>query len=664
MELYQPFLFPATHSAVLPDPSQYFAPNLLSSPLPTNSFFQNFVLKNGSQPEYIHPYIIKSVLSTLSICYPSLFQNASFVYQVFTPDLSISTVNNPNPNSSHVISAFSDLGVTLDHPSSKLRFYLVRGSPYVTFEVLDKVAISISTFHSILKISSNPSLTKYTIKLKSNQTWLLYASSPIYLKQSGRSNIITGKFTGVIRTAALPDSDPVTEATLDRFHSSYASSGHAVLSKPFTVEYSWEKKGFGGDLLMLALPLHLKFLSTADCSFTVLKNFKYSSIDGDLVGVVAKDSWVLKTDPIPLSWHSIKGVEKKSQAEIVAALTKDVKDLSKTPIGTNSSYFYGKAIARAARLALIAEEVSYLKVIPAIKKFLKRSIEPWLDGKFVGNAFLYDPKWGGIVTKVGSLDPMGDFGFGIYNDHHYHLGYFTYVISVLAKIDPDWGKKYKPQAYSLVTDFMTSSNKAANSSYPKVRCFDFWLLHSWAAGLTEFPDGRNQESTSEAINGYYSAALMGLAYGDNHLVDIGSTLTAFEIQSAIAWWHVRKDDTLYGEEFTKENRVVGILWANKRESRLWFAPPEWVECRLGIQVLPLLPITEVVFSDVKYTKQLVKWSRPALSRNDTGEGWKGFIFALEGVYKRRSALKKIKKLKGYDDGNSLTNLLWWIHSRS
>ena len=110
--------------------------------------------------------------------------------------------------------------------------------------------------------------------------------------------------------------------------------------------------------------------------------------------------------------------------------------LNTSGITTTSCYYYGKMIARVARLALIAEEVSSLDVIPAIRKFLKDAIEPWLDGTFNGNGFLYDSKWGGIVTTQGSRDAGADFGFGIYNDHHYSLGYFLYGVAVLAKIDP------------------------------------------------------------------------------------------------------------------------------------------------------------------------------------------------------------------------------------
>ena len=118
-------------------------------------------------------------------------------------------------------------------------------------------------------------------------------------------------------------------------------SGDAALKKPFSVEYKWQKKR-SGDLLMLAHPLHAKLLSY-DRDVTVLNDFKYRSIDGDLVGVVG-DSWVLETNPIPVTWNSNKGVEKESYGEIVTALVKDVQALNSSAIGTNSSYFYGKQV--------------------------------------------------------------------------------------------------------------------------------------------------------------------------------------------------------------------------------------------------------------------------------------------------------------------------------
>ncbi|KAL0540616.1 hypothetical protein IC582_020625 [Cucumis melo] len=659
-----PFLFPSTQSTVLPDPSVFFSPELLSAPLPSNSFFQNFTLNNGDQPEYIHPYLIKSSLSSISVSYPSILSTCASECQIFTPDLTISPSEkiNPLPQKSHVISSFNDLSVTLDIPSSNLRFYLVRGSPFLTFTVSKGVAFSISTIHEVISFSFNNALTKYTIKLKNNQTWLIYSSFPINLTHN-LSMITSGGFAGIIRIAALPNSDLECERILDRFSSCYPVLGEAQFTKPFCLEYKWETKGWG-DLLMLAHPLHLRLLRGSDDNVIILDKFKYKSIDGELVGVVGS-SWALKPEPISVSWHSIRGVEEESFAEIISALRKDVEALNSTSmiLTTKSPYSYGKLIARAARLAVIAEEVRSLEVVPEIRKFLIGAIEPWLNGTFEGNGFLYDEKWGGIVTKEGAFDHSADFGFGIYNNHHHHLGYFLYAIAVLVKIDPAWGRKYSPQVYSLMADIMNLSRRA-NSKFPKLRCFDPYKLHSWGTGLAEFTDGRSQESVSEAVNAYYSAALVGLAYGDAHLVSIGSMLAALEIKAGQMWWQIREGETtLYKEEFVKENRVVGVLWSNKRDSGLWFAPSEWKECRLGIQVLPILPITELLLSDVGFVRELVNWALPSLGREGVGEGWKGFVHALESIYDKDGSLQKIRNLKEFDDGNSLTNLLWWVHSR-
>ncbi|KAG5129335.1 hypothetical protein JHK84_035732 [Glycine max] len=351
-------------------------------------------------------------------------------------------------------------------------------------------------------------------------------------------------------------------------------SGEAMFREPFCVEYKWQKKG-SENLLLLAHPLHLMLLSNRDSGITVLGDFKYISIDGDLVGVIGS-SWILKIDPVVVTWHSTKGVKENSCDEIVSALCKDVNGLNSSIITTTSSYFYGKLVGRAARLALIAKEMSYLDMIPKVSKFLKETVEPWLEQKFDENMDFYMIKNGEAILPKKGLKML-----------------------------------------VLILD-----------------------LYSWAGGLTEFTNGRNQESTSEVVSAYYSATLMSMAYGDESLVSLGSTLMSLEILGAKMWWHVEEGD-----------------------NGLWFGPANG-ECRLDIQLLPLVPISEALFSYVGYVKELVKWTLPALNRDGVGEGWKGFdAYALEGIYDKESAWKKIKRLKGFDYGNSLTNLLWWIYSR-
>ncbi|RHN49227.1 putative endo-1,3(4)-beta-glucanase [Medicago truncatula] len=107
------------------------------------------------------------------------------------------------------------------------------------------------------------------------------------------------------------------------------------------------------------------------------------------------------------------------------------------------------------------------------------------------------------------------------------------------------------------------------------------------------------------------------------------------------WWHVKGKVNMYDKVFSEENKVIGILWSNKRDSGLWFGPAKWKERSLGIQLLPLFPISEVLFCDVTY----VEWTLPALKWC-----WEKFVYALREIYDNKGALKKIRKLKGFDDG--------------
>lgn len=671
--------FPTTNNPAAPEPSALFAPSLRQAPLPTNTGWLNFILNEGSAPEYIHPYLIQSKDGALSISYPSRVVEPNFIYQAFVPNLTISSSN--LANGKHVVTYFDDLSVTLAFPGG-MTMPLVRGCPYVTFIFDDATAVQFSTIHAVLHVASSNSCTKHKVSLNNGQTWLIYSSDTLALS----SNLaIDGDFKGVVRVALLTG-DNHAERILDTFSSSYPVQGHADLGVPFQVKYEW-KTGGCGDLLMLSLPMHRDMMSSPSPDL-IQPSVAYKSMDGDMYAVIG-DSWTLNEMPISVGWYSSKGIPNQHcQETIASALRSDVLE-SLNKITTDSSYFYGKALARAARLALIAEEVGALDVLGKIRDFLASSMTPWMEGSFTGNALLYDEKWGGLTTRNGSVNAGADFGFGVYNDHHYHLGYFCYAGAVLAKLDPTWGSTYKAHLYTIAEDYMTSHHHhitrpkhtawlsrgpfhdhhhhtvaaQCNALFPRFRNFDFWVLHSWAGGLTEFMDGRNQESTSEAVNAYYSAALLGLAFGDCHLINTGLTLAALEIRAARALWHIPSDSTLYEQEFVSKQRIVGVLWANKRDTGLWFAPSEWRECRLGIQLLPILPITEVLFQDIKYVQELVEWTLPALSRPDVGEGWKGFVYALQAMYAPEEALRNIRSLSGYDDGNSLSNLLWWIYTR-
>jgi endoglucanase Acf2 len=63
------------------------------------------------------------------------------------------------------------------------------------------------------------------------------------------------------------------------------------------------------------------------------------------------------------------------------------------------------------------------------------------------------------------------------------------------------------------------------------------MFLSWASGIATaggmpYRQGRNQESSSEAVAGYYGVALLGDALGHRQLGEMGRVLLGMEVQAA------------------------------------------------------------------------------------------------------------------------------------
>ena len=127
-----------------------------------------------------------------------------------------------------------------------------------------------------------------------------------------------------------------------------------------------------------------------------------------------------------------------------------------------------------------------------------------------------------------------NFGNGFYNDHHFHYGYHIYASAVAAHLDPAWGRLHFERVTSILAgDFVSpyprpsaaaaesEEDSDSGSSASKItesgsffvpfRQKDWYEGHSWASGIAQPAplNGRNQESTSEAIAAYEAVGLYG-----------------------------------------------------------------------------------------------------------------------------------------------------------
>ena len=105
---------------------------------------------------------------------------------------------------------------------------------------------------------------------------------------------------------------------------------------------------------------------------------------------------------------------------------------------------------------------------------------------------------------------------------------------------------------------MVQAAGVADQYFPFSRAFDWFHGHSWAKGLFESADGKDQESTSEDAYFSYSLKLWGIVAGDMALEGRGSLMLAIQRRVFRNYFLMDRDNRNQPENFIG-NRVTGIV---------------------------------------------------------------------------------------------------------
>ncbi|WP_437315206.1 glycosyl hydrolase [Sorangium sp. So ce385] len=626
----------------------------LEAPLPTNATWMNFVLGAGDQRINAAPYDLKALGQGLSISRPDV---AVAKASVTTADVSHLGLSAREAFSGHAVTSSDLLSVTVEWKAQggTMTAPIVYGMPYVTTTYAglrpsvragDGVAITAVNGES----TSPTEVTgdRFEISLNNGQTWVLYAFPEITLEWDALSMVARAPYEGSLRLALVPG--PNAAAELDKHAAAIPVGGDVeatVTEDTASVRFVWKTEG-EGDLLTMALPHHQERLEMAKGA-----DIAYPTVIGKMKGISGA-SWELVYPLSTIGWDSPRRVSDEWGEIVADALEEERSFTPKQDVAGVDPYFGGKQIAKLARLAQIAEAVEKEDLAEELRARLKSQLNPWLNGENE-NPFVYDTTWGGIVTTMGLESETADFGQGYYNDHHFHYGYFLYAAAVLAKSDADWRDEYADKVLWLARDIANPSAK--DPHFTPFRSMDWFRGHSWASGLFPFADGRNQESTSEAVNAWYSLKLLGEALENDDVKNIGRVLLAMETASAQTYWQITSNGTVYDVPF-KENGAVGVLWSTKADFGTWFGEnPEYV---YGIQILPITPISESLIS-----KDWVNYAWPAMEAASTGaeDPWNAFLIAAHATIDKEAAWEEAQAQTALDDGLSRTALLYWIATR-
>ena len=158
-------------------------------------------------------------------------------------------------------------------------------------------------------------------------------------------------------------------------------------------------------------------------------------------------------------------------------------------------------------------------------------------------------------------------------------------------LDPDWLHQGTNKAWvnSLLRDY---ANPVGDHMFPFSRNFDWYHGHSWAHGLYESADGKDQESSSEDAFSSYTIKMWGCTVGDASIEARGNLMLAIQARSFQNYYLLEIGNSVEPQPFIG-NKAIGILFENKMDHTTYFGTnTEYIE---GIHMIPLNPSRCVLY---------------------------------------------------------------------
>ncbi|ADU10523.1 Endo-1,3(4)-beta-glucanase [Micromonospora sp. L5] len=323
-------------------------------------------------------------------------------------------------------------------------------------------------------------------------------------------------------------------------------------------------------------------------------------------------------------------------------------------VSGRDTYWAGKGLGRAARIAEIADQLGQTPVRDAAVTAMKNRLTNWLTAGSgeTSQLFYYDRNWGTLIGYPASYGSDEDL-----NDHHFHYGYFIAAAATVAKFDPGWAddSRYGGMIDLLIRD--ANNYDRADSRFPYLRDFDIYAGHDWASGLAPFFAGNNQESSSEGMNFANALIQWGQATGDTAVRDAGVYLWTTQSAAISEYWF-----DVYDQNFPAAfgHKTVGMVWGDGGAYSTWFsAAPEMIQ---GINMLPITGGHLYLGDFPEYVK--ANYAELVTNKGGPPTVWQDIIWEFLALGDGEQALRNFRANSGFtsEEGESKAHTFHWIRN--
>ncbi|MCU4174425.1 glycosyl hydrolase [Carboxylicivirga sp. N1Y90] len=601
--------------------------NALGKPIPTNDWYSKVLLENHAGNMFNYPMALKTTNAGLVVSYIPWG-----VWDAYDPiEVGVSGLN----ASRATVADHSDWTVTLDWNSGDFQATAGIGMPFIYFDKADAELAQVNVNKGTATISNEMLIIE---DAHYSADFVVYAPVGSTWSQAGDTYTSTLNGQNYWSMAMLPLS-AANVTTVAEEYKQYAY----VFPTNTTANWSFDestskttttfivstdvKEGTDTDVLLGLLPHQWANLAV---SSALPNQYSYESVRGELKTLAGNTFAVEYTYKgiLPTMPYLANYSDGFSPAELASKISQIENDALAT---WTDSYNEGQVMNRLIQTARIADQMGNTEARDKMIATVKERLEDWLTYQSGEVAFLfyYNSDWSAMIGY-----PAGHGQDGNLNDHHFHWGYFIHAAAFMEQFEPGWAAQWGDMVNLLVRD--AASPNRNDDTFPFLRNFSPYAGHCWANGFASFPQGNDQESTSESMQFNSSLIHWGSITGNDEIRDLGIHLYTTEQSAIEEYWF-----DMYERNFKPEQQysLVSRVWGNSYDNgTFWTAD---IAASYGIEMYPIHGGSLYLGHNTAYVEKLwneIKANTGILSNEENPNLWHDVMWEYQAFIDPQGAI--------------------------